>query len=89
MKGVQFKLTNKKKLVVVLEPLLIESAIEAKAFLFYIRSTEYRDYFLLEDAIFKALDRLNAALVTKSQDPIEVTIGEEKDAELLVEISGD
>lgn len=89
MKGVQFTILNQKHLKVVFEPLIVEKSIEPKVFKLFVRSSEYKNFFLLDEGIISTLDKLDAALASDNMAPIDGLIGIAKDAEVKVEIASD
>jgi len=90
VKGIKFSTRkNKRELLLSIEPLLLETPINAKTIMQLVKHTPFNHYFLLENAIFEVCDKLSAHLSQNNMQGIEAVIGEAKDAEIEVTISAD
>lgn len=89
-KGIKFSTrNNKRQLVLIIEPLLLETPLNAKALLQLIRHSPFSKYLISDNAILEVCDKLNANLAQNNMQSIECIIGEAKDAEIEVMITAD
>lgn len=90
MKGLELKLSpNNRDVSVKLEPLLLETGVEAIAVTQAFKQSEYSGYYLDESAVLSACDAVQDALANCEMEPVQVTIAHAKDAEIEITISGD
>ncbi len=90
MNGVKFNLTDSgTQLIATIEPLMVEEKINAKSFMYFLSSSDYKNFFVLDDKIFALLDQLQDALEENKMDPIIGQVAEARDAEMEVTIDAD
>lgn len=71
------------------EPLLLDQKINAQALMQHLKTSDFANYYLLEDAIASASDAVNIALSNKESESIEFTVAQRRDAEVSVDIEAD
>jgi hypothetical protein len=90
MKGLELKLSpNKRDVLVTLEPLLLETSVEAITIVQALNMSEFADFHVDDHAIFSVCDLIQDALINCQMEPIQVAIAHAKDADIEVAISGD
>jgi uncharacterized protein (DUF342 family) len=90
MKGLELKLSpNKRAVEIKLEPLLLESGIEAIAVVQAFNQSKYSGYFLDESAVLSVCDAFKQAQENNEMEPIEFIIAQAIDAEIEIGIAGD
>lgn len=90
MNGLQLSSSSdKKKLLMAIEPSLINATIEPKAIVLFVKNSAFADFFLSEEAIVSLVDKLRDALTNNKMEPIEGVIGEARDAVIEITVSDD
>jgi uncharacterized protein (DUF342 family) len=90
MKGLELKLSpNKRTVEIKLEPLLLETVVEAVAVTQAFNQSKYSGYFLDESAVLSVCDAFKQAQENNEMEPIEFIIAQAVDAEIEIGIAGD
>lgn len=90
MKGITLStISNENQLHASVDPLLFEGVMQADAFKEFVSQSEYSGFYLLTNAIDILCERVNAAKAEDMMDKVEATIGEVRDADILIKISED
>ena len=90
MKGITLStISNNKQLHISVDPLLFEGVMKPEPLKEYIGQSEFNGFFLLTNAIEILCERVNAAKAEDMMDAIEGTIGEIRDADILIKIADD
>jgi len=90
MKGFSLS-TNQsnRQLIASVDPLLFDGVMKDAPIVELIKSSEYKGFYLLANAISSLCQKVNAAKLEESMNPISMTIGEVRDANITIQIADD
>lgn len=90
MQGIELKLSpNKRELTVKVEPLLLDTNVDAKTLLQMFRLSEFAGLYVDESAILVVCEAANLALEQGDMSPVQKIIAHAIDAEIEIAIAGD
>ncbi len=88
MKGVTLTINKAaKQLIATIDPLLVEDFLQPEAVVAFILASEYKQFFLLNNAIASLCEQSNAAKKSDSLEELNQAVGEIRDASVSVTIS--
>ena len=70
-------------------PVELENRLEEKSILTFIRNSDYRDFFIYEEAIASVVSTLKNAQEVEASAPIKERVGERRDAQISFRLSED
>jgi uncharacterized protein (DUF342 family) len=90
MKGVTLTINKAaKQLIATIDPLLVDDFLQPEAIEAFIHASEYKQFFVLKNAIASLCEQSNAAKKSKNVEELHQAVGEIRDASVSVTISND
>ncbi|AEP29818.1 DUF342 domain-containing protein [Brumicola nitratireducens] len=90
MKGLTLTINKAaKQLIATIDPLLVDDFLQPEAIEAFIHESEYKQFFILNNAIASLCEQSNAAKKSKNSEELHQAVGEIRDASVTVTVSND
>ena len=90
MKGVTLTINKAaKQLIATIDPLLVDDFLQPEVIEAFIHASEYKQFFILNNAIASLCEQSNAAKKSKNLEELNQAVGEIRDASVTVTVSND
>lgn len=80
---------TQRQLIATIDPLLLDGVLSAESLSESVKQSEYSSYYLLSTGIAAICEKTNAAKAEDNMEPVQVIIGEIRDANVMITISDD